>query len=64
MSVTYLGNWALVAHVIVFRLLLNSHPFLLEVIGASNSGSFPFKVYLKSFQEFLPLVALTYLPPF
>jgi hypothetical protein len=47
--VTYLGNWALVAHVIVFRLLLNSRPFLLEAIGASNLGSFPFRVYLRSF---------------
>lgn len=63
-SVTYLGNWALVEHVIVFRLLLNSHPFLLEAIGASNSGSFPFHVYLRSFHEFFPLVASTYLPPF
>ncbi len=35
-----LGNWALIAHVIAFRFLLDSHPFLLEVIGVNNS--FPF----------------------
>jgi hypothetical protein len=39
--ITYLGNWALVAHVIVFRLLLDSHPFLLEVIGANSLGFTP-----------------------
>jgi hypothetical protein len=39
---TYLRNWALVAHVIASRFLLDSCPFLLGAISASNSGSLPF----------------------
>jgi hypothetical protein len=30
----YLGNQALVAHVIVSKFLLDFHPFLLEMIGS------------------------------
>jgi len=39
---SYLGNCALVAQAIIFMLLLDSHPFLSEVSGASNSSSLPF----------------------
>ncbi len=42
---TYLGNWALVAHVIVSRLLLNSRPFLLEVIRVNSLGSLSLSVF-------------------
>jgi hypothetical protein len=58
-----LGSWALVALVIAYRFLLDSHPFLLEVIGVSSLGLVPFKVHLKLFQEFFPLIA-TCLPSF
>lgn len=33
---TYLRSWAIVALVIAFRFLLDSCPFLLEVIGVSS----------------------------
>jgi hypothetical protein len=60
--VAFLGSWALVVLVITFRFLLDSYPFLLEAIGASNLGSFPFHVHLRLFEEFLPLIATTHLP--
>jgi hypothetical protein len=62
-SMTYLGSGALVMFNIVYVLLLDSCPFLLEVIGANNSSSFHFQTHLRSSQEFLPLIA-TCLPPF
>jgi hypothetical protein len=39
---TYLRSWALIAHVIASRFLLDSCPFLLGVISASSSGSLLF----------------------
>ncbi len=46
--VAYLGSWALVAPIIASRFLFDFRPFLLEVIGASNSGPFSFQAHLKS----------------
>lgn len=46
-SITYLASWALVTPIIASRLLLDSRPFLLEVIGATSLGLFPFQAYLK-----------------
>jgi hypothetical protein len=40
--VAFLGSWALVVLVITFKFLLDSCPFVLEAIGASSLGSFPF----------------------
>jgi hypothetical protein len=55
---TYLRSWALVALVITSRFLLNFHPFLLEVIGVSNSRPLPFPTHLKLTQKLLPLGSL------
>jgi len=50
----YLGNWALVAPIIVTKFLLDHCLFLLEAIGVSDFGPFPFQAHLKLAQEFLP----------
>jgi hypothetical protein len=39
---TYLGNWALVAPIIIVRFLSYHHSFLLKKISANNFGPFPF----------------------
>ncbi len=40
--ITYLGNWALVALIIVFRFMIDQHPFLLEMLTQSQQHlSFP-----------------------
>jgi len=62
--VVYLGSWALEFFVIICRLMLDLHSFLLEVIGANNLGSFPFQALLRLFQELFPLVVATCLPLF
>jgi len=51
---TYLESWALVALVIVFRFLLNFHPFLLEMIGVNNLRPLLFQTHLKSCNSFFP----------
>jgi len=33
---TYIGNWAFVVVIITFKFLLDSHPFLFEMIGTNN----------------------------
>ncbi len=43
----YLWSQALVAPIIVIRFFLYNHPFLLEVISASNFGLLPFQAHLK-----------------
>ncbi len=48
-SITYVGSWTLVMLIIASRFLLDLCPFLLEAIGMSSSGSFPFQLYLKLF---------------
>jgi len=45
--VAYLGNWALVAPIIITRFLVDHCPFLLKAIGANNFGPFPFHAHLK-----------------
>ncbi len=60
----FLGSWALVTCVIAFRFLLDSCPFLLEAIRASNSGSLPFQAHLKLSKELPPFVVRKCLPPF
>jgi hypothetical protein len=40
--VAFLGSWALVVLVIIFRFLLDSCPLLLEAFGTSSLGSLPF----------------------
>jgi hypothetical protein len=44
---TYLGSWALVAPTIVFKLLVDSHPFFLEAIGVSSLSLVPFQTHLR-----------------
>ncbi len=41
-STSFVRNWALVVQIIDFRFLLDSHSFLLEVIGMNNLSSLPF----------------------
>jgi len=50
----YLGNWAFFAPIITIKFLLDHHLLLLEAIGASGFGPFPFQAHLKLAQEFLP----------
>jgi hypothetical protein len=53
--VTYLESCqTLITFVITFRFLLDLRPFLLKVIGANSSGSFPFQVHLRLFWELPP----------
>ncbi len=54
-SIVYVGNWALVAPIIVFRFLLNLRPFLLEAIGVTGLSLLPFQVHLMLFQKLIPL---------
>jgi hypothetical protein len=35
-SMTYIGNWALVFAIIISKFLLDSHPFLFKMIGTNN----------------------------
>jgi hypothetical protein len=42
MPMAYLRSWALVAPIIIIKLFLNYHLFLLDVIGLKSSNSFPF----------------------
>jgi hypothetical protein len=51
--IIYLGSWTLVVFVINSKDLLDSRPFLLEAIGASNSSSLPFQPHLKLFRKFI-----------
>jgi hypothetical protein len=60
----FLGSWPLVALVITYRFLLDSHPFLLEALHANNLGSLPFQVHLRLSRELLPLATTTCLPLF
>jgi len=63
-STTYLGSWALVTHVITSKFLLDSCIFLLETIGANNSGPLPFQAHLKLMRKFFPLGSTTCVPLF
>jgi hypothetical protein len=40
--VIYVGSWAFITTIIVFKFLLNFHLFLLKSIGVSSSKIFPF----------------------
>jgi hypothetical protein len=43
--------------------LLNSHPYLLKAIGASSFNSVSFQAHMRLSWKFLPLIAITCLPP-
>ncbi len=62
--IAYLGSWTLVVLVIASRFLLDLRPFLLEAIGVSSSGSFPFQLHLKLFRKSFSLTIATCLPLF
>jgi hypothetical protein len=61
---TYLGNWALIAHVITSKFLLDSYMFLLKAMGASSLEPLPFQAHLRLARKLLTLGATTCVPPF
>jgi hypothetical protein len=60
----YLRSWTLVALITSARVFLDLHPFLLEVIGATDSDIFPFLTHLKLTQKLIPLHIVACGPPF
>jgi hypothetical protein len=40
--IAYLGNWALVASIIVVKFMVDQHPFFLETLAQINNNTFPF----------------------
>jgi len=60
----YLEGWALVAPIIAFRFLLDSHPLLLKAIGASKSRPLPFQAHLKLVQKLVLLGVVVYVLSF
>jgi len=60
----YMGNWALIAFIIVTKFLSNHHPFLLETIGANNFGPLPLDGHLKLAWELFLLFVVACTPLF
>jgi hypothetical protein len=60
----YMGNWALIARIIVNKFLSNHHPFLLEAIGANNFGPVPLDAHLKLAWEFFFLICASFCSSF
>jgi len=52
--ITYLGNWAFVASIIVVRFMVDQRPFLLETLTWVNNNTFPFQQHLKVAYDLLP----------
>jgi hypothetical protein len=48
---TYLGRQLFVAPIIALRFLVDSRPFLLEVVGANNLGLLSFQAHLRLVYE-------------
>jgi hypothetical protein len=61
---TYLGNWALVALIIVVRFMVDQHPFLLEALTWINNNTFSFQQDLNAACDLLPPPTCACLPPF
>jgi hypothetical protein len=40
--IAYLGNWALIASIIITRFMVDQRPFLLEALARINHNTFPF----------------------
>jgi hypothetical protein len=59
-----LGSWALIAHAIISKFLLDYYSFLLEVIGESNLRPLPFQTHLNSTWKLLPLRVIACVPLF
>jgi hypothetical protein len=52
--ITYLGNWAFVASIIVVRFMVDQRPFLLETLTRVNNNTFPFQQHFKVAYDLLP----------
>ncbi len=58
----YLGNWALMASIIVVKFMVDQRPFLLKTITWLNNNTFPFQKHFKATCDYLPPPVRTCFP--
>ncbi len=59
---TYLRSWALVVSIIIVRLMVDQHFFLLKTLTWIDNNTFPFQQHLKATCDFLsPLTHVSFL---
>jgi hypothetical protein len=62
--VAYLGSWALVASIIIAKLMVHQHPFLLETLARVDNNTFLFQQHLKATCNLLLSLVRACLPLF